>query len=151
MKPSPHIIFAAFAAAAGCAVSASAQAPPAKAPTTPDRLEVTMTLLPENAKDGREITRKIELPPAVAPTKPSDGKQSGSPAAAGQGNGSDGLEKAAEARERGREFGQDVADQARDNREKATRGKDSPNPPVDRPVGPGNGGPPDNTPGRGKP
>ena len=29
---------------------------------TPPRLEITMTLLPEKAKDATEITRKIELP-----------------------------------------------------------------------------------------
>jgi hypothetical protein len=148
MKRSHIVLAAAALVASACAF---AQSPPAEqAPTpAPARLEITMTLLPENAKDAHEITRKIELPPAVTPTQPRDGKSP--PSTAGQGNGKEGLEKAAEARERGREFGQDVADQARDNREKASRGVDPPGPPADRPVPPGNGTPPDTTPGRGKP
>lgn len=101
------------------------------------RLEVTMTLLPENAKDAREITRKIELPPAGQPG--AAGKRPADVPGADHGQG-EGLEKAAEARERGREFGQDVAEQARENRENAGRRNDPPGPPANRP---GNGVPPE--------
>ncbi len=108
------------------------------------RLEVTMTLLPENAKDAREITRKIELPAAGQPG--AAGKRPGDLPGADHGQG-EGLEKAAEARERGREFGQDVAEQARENRENAGRRNDPPGPPANLP---GNGVPPE-VPARTKP
>src|SRR6185369_13008420 len=94
------------------------------------RLDITMTLLPEHAKDAREITRKIELPPPGG----QPGAESKRPAelpGADHGKG-EGLEKAAEARDRGRELGQDVAEQARENRENAGRRNDPPGPPADR-------------------
>ena len=111
---------------------------------TPPRLEITMTLLPEKAKDATEITRKIELP-AVA-----QGKRPAELPGAEHGKGQ-GLDTAAEARERGREFGQAVAEQARDNRENAGRRDDHPSgPPADLPVTP-HGGPPDTVPAPSKP
>ena len=112
---------------------------------TPPRLEITMTLLPEKAKDATEITRKIELPVAAQGKRPTElpGAEHGK----GQG-----LDTAAEARERGREFGQAVAEQARDNRENAGRRDDHPSgPPADLPVTPHNGGPPDTVPAPVKP
>jgi hypothetical protein len=86
-----------------------------------------MTLLPENAVDASAITRRIELPPAAAAAeRPAD--------LPGLDNGrGQGLETAAAARERGREFGQDVAEQARENRDNAGRGDDPPGPPTDLP------------------
>lgn len=94
-------------------------------------LEVTIRLLPENAA-GRpdEITRRIELPPAVRPDSPANS----APDRRGAGQ-----DTAAEARERGREFGQEIAEQARQNRENAGR--------PDRTGPPDNAGPPDDVPG----
>jgi hypothetical protein len=109
----------------------------------PARLEITMTLLPEKAKDATEITRKIELPAAAH--EKSDGKKPAELPGAEHGKGP-GLDTAAEARERGREFGQSVSEQARDNRENAGRRDDHPGPPPDLPVTPRNGGPPDTVP-----
>ena len=108
-----------------------------------ERLELTMTLLPEQARDAAEITRRIELPPAPAPAATEGAKPDEPP---GQENGQgQGRDTAAEARERGREFGQDVAAEARDNRENAGRGADPPGPPEtppgqqpDRPTPPDN-------------
>ncbi len=115
---------------------------------TPPRLEITMTLLPEKAKDATEITRKIELP--VAGQSKTDGKRPAELPGAEHGKGQ-GLDTAAEARERGREFGQAVAEQARDNRENAGRRDDHPGgPPADLPVTP-HGGPPDTVPVPSKP
>jgi hypothetical protein len=109
-----------------------------------ERLEITMTLLPDKAADAAEITKHIELPSAPGPTA-ADGKRPDDVPGAEHGEGQ-GLDTANEARDRGREFGQEVAEQARENRENAGRGPDSPGPPVDLPVTPGNGGPPDTLP-----
>ena len=99
-----------------------------------ENLDLTMKLLPEGAKDAAPITRQIELP-AVPPqgTGTGRGASDGKPPLDGPGAGQD---TAAEARERGREFGQDVAQQARDSRENAGRRPDVQPP-----------GPPDNLPG----
>jgi hypothetical protein len=117
-----------------------------------ERLELTMALLPEDAVDAEVITRRIELPPA-APDAAANSQRPAEPPGQANGQGP-GLDTAAEARERGREFGQNVAAQARENRENAGRGDDPPGPPenppgppIDVPSPPGNGGPPDN-PGR---
>ena len=139
------VTVAALAMFAALPLAAQRQAPQAPQ-RAPARLEITMTLLPENAKDATEITRKIELPPAG--TQPgSEGKRPSELPGAEHGKG-EGLEKAAEARERGRELGQDVAEQARENRENAGRRNDPPGPPADRP---GRNGPPDSVPAVAKP
>jgi hypothetical protein len=105
-----------------------------------ERLEITMTLLPDKAADAADITRHIELPSAPGPTA-ADGKRPDEIPGAEHGKGQ-GLETAAEARALGQQFGQDVAHQAQDNRENAGRGDDHPSgPPVDVPVTPP--GPPD--------
>jgi hypothetical protein len=119
-----------------------------------ERLEITMTLLPDKAADAADITKHIELPSAPGPAAAA-GKRPDDLPGAEHGKG-EGLDTASEARERGREFGQEVAEQARQNRENAGRGPDSPpGPPADLPVTPGNGGPPDTVPvpapGNGKP
>jgi hypothetical protein len=144
MSKLKHIAIAAAAWTGFCALPTLAQPTQPSRPTqpaqqsqqaparAPARLEITMTLLPENAKDTSEITRKIALP---SPSDQRDGQGGKRPAdlpGAGQGKG-EGLEKAAEARERGREFGQEVAEQARENRENAGKRHDPPGPPPDRP------------------
>jgi hypothetical protein len=110
-----------------------------------DTLDLTMTLLPENATGPEPITRRIELPSAAAgagqPNAPAvPPGEAVPPAAAGEGSST-----AEQARERGREFGQDVAEQAREIRENAGRGNapESPGPP-DLPEPPG---PPNDPPG----
>jgi hypothetical protein len=105
-----------------------------------ERLEITMTLLPEQAENAAQvIQRVIDLPPPRAPEAGDNGQKPDEPPGRGNGRGQ-GLETAAEARERGREFGQDVAADARENRENAGRGDDPPGPPETPP------GPPDNLP-----
>ena len=116
-------------------------------------LEVTIRLLPENAVGPAELTRQIELPPAAArrnsnaPESVPD-RENAPPQDGANGRGS---EVAAEARERGRDFGQDVAEQARENRESAGR-PDEPGPPANLPApprGPSDPpGPPTTPPGR---
>jgi hypothetical protein len=110
-------------------------------PPTNDALEVTIRLLPENAVGPEDITRRIELPPAVAAAAREERPADGLPPAAENGRGA-GLDIAAEARERGREFGQEVAEQARENRENAGRPDDA-GPPIDVPGPPDTPGPPD--------
>jgi hypothetical protein len=113
-------------------------------------LEVTIRLLPENAVDPEEITRRIELPPAAASavppqTPPDEGNPAGDrgqPNDPGAGN-----DVATEARERGREFGQEVSEQARENRENAGR-PDEARPPPAPPSTPSPPGPPAAPPGR---
>jgi hypothetical protein len=126
-------VFVAVAVAG--AVSAYAQEPAAET-----NLDVTIRLLPENAVGPQDITRRIELPPAVAaaarPEQPTEGPPPG--ADNGQGRG---LDVATEARERGREFGQERAEQARENRENAGRPDDvgrpdDAGPPIDPPSPP---------------
>ena len=97
-----------------------------------DDLDITMTLLPANAATPEAMTKSIQLPAAaVAQT------QEHSAAGRSKERRTQALEKAAEARERGRDFGQDMATQARDARENRSRGGRPDNP-----------GPPNNPPGR---
>ena len=105
-----------------------------------ERLEVTMTLLPEHAENAAQVIQRIiDLPPPPAEQAGGNGQKPDELPGADHGQG-EGLETAAEARERGREFGQDVAADARENRENAGRGDDPPGPPETPP------GPPDNLP-----
>ena len=111
-------------------------------------LEVTIRLLPENAVGPGELTRQIELPPAAQansaaapPADPANGPPPG--AENGQGRG---LDVAEEARARGREFGQEIAEQAKETREDAGR-PDSAGPP-DGAGPPADPGPPPTPPGR---
>jgi hypothetical protein len=119
---------------------AMAQTPPAK-PAPSEDLDVTMRVIVDpNAKVPDEIVRRIPLPQpksARAPGTPPDN--------ASKPAGSD-------AREQGREFGQDVAAQARQRAEEARRNAgppgdrgpaqppgppaDPPGPPVTPPRGP---------------
>lgn len=116
-----------------------------------ERLEITMALLPENAVGPEVIISRIELPPAADQGGANGQRPEELPGATnGQGKG---LETATEARERGRELGQDVAEQARENRDNAGRGDDPPGPPDDLPGPPADlpgapGSPPADPPGR---
>ena len=76
-------------------------------------LEITMTLIPANARTPDAVTTTIELP------KDPDGNYI--PSAAGVEHSADGLATANAAREDGRAFGQATAAAARENREDATR------------------------------
>ena len=112
-------------------------------------LDVTIRLLPENAVDPGELTRQIELPPAAQGTPPAD-PANGPPPGAENGQGR-GLDVAEEARARGREFGQEIAEQAKENRENAGRPDsagppDGAGPPADPPGPPAT--PPATPPGR---
>ena len=134
------------ALALSCAVALHAQ------PGSETSLDVTIRLLPENAAGPEEITRRIELPPAAAnPTPPRADAADEAPPDNDRGRGD---EVAGEARERGREFGQENAERARENRENAGRPDDA-GPPDDagRPEDPGrpdDAGPPGEPP-RGPP
>jgi hypothetical protein len=115
----------AIAALALCAaVTAGAQPPEKPADKKPaGNLDLTMTLLPEHAKGPEEITRRIELPPPQASGEhgQDDGshkEDAGRPADPGE----QGRATADQARELGREFGQERAAEARENRDNAAHG-----------------------------
>jgi hypothetical protein len=132
------LTYTGLALAAACAWGTNAQ----ENERARERLEITMTLLPEQAENAAQVIQRIvELPPP--PAEQADGNNGRKPEELpGLEHGSgEGLETAAEARERGREFGQDVAADARENRENAGRGGDPPGPPETPP------GPPDGVPG----
>lgn len=103
----------------------------------PDDLELTMTLMPEDAVLPEAVTRTIELPPAASDTAAKAGAGGRSRANEAQKGREQGLDTAAEARDKGRDLGEDMAEQARENREDAGRGR-PPEPP---------GGPPADPPG----
>jgi hypothetical protein len=108
-----------------------AQAPPAK---PSDDLDVTMRVIVDpNAKVPDEIVRRIQLPKPAQPATPSN-----KPAEPG----AQGKERASEAREQGRDFGQQVSEEAKRRAEEARRNKPPP------PGTPGTPGPPRQPPGR---
>ena len=106
------------------APAAFAQSPPA---SNRDDLDVTMHVIVDpDAKVPDEIARRIPLPKPVQPVKPDKpvkpGAQDQKPAA--QGNG------------QGREFGQQVSDDARQRSEEARNNKKPPpGKPPDKPPG----------------
>jgi hypothetical protein len=107
-----------------------------------------MTLLPEQAENAAQVIQRIiDLPPPAAPQAGENGQKPDELPGLEHGQGQ-GLETAAEARELGREFGQDVAADARENRENAGRGDDPPGPPENPPGPPGNLPTPPANPGR---
>lgn len=117
--------------------AAGAQQPADDEPV-PRELEVTMTLMPEGAREPEAVTRVIELP-AAASARAAEASEHGlSRADAAREARQEGLDRAAEAREKGRELGEEIAEQARENREDAGRG---------RPPEPPPGGPPQDPPG----
>jgi hypothetical protein len=126
-----------------------------EAPAGEDSLELTMTLLPENAIAADVLTRTIELPAAAALRAVEASAGGVEVANEARERREVGPETAAEARERGREFGQDVAEQARENAGRgsdgagppdlpnvpAIPGRPGPNPPGPNPPGPNPPGP----------
>ena len=123
-------------AMAACFIGTTAfgQEPPDDQPV-PEELELTMTLMPANAELPEAVTKTIELPPAAAARSAEASEPGRERADDARGNRQD---TAAEARERGLELGEAMAEQARENREDAGRG----DPPVTPPAGP-----PDDLPG----
>lgn len=125
--------------------SASAIAQEAGAPgNAADTLDLTMTLMPEGATRPDAVTRIIELPAEAAEAAQENAARGLSTANEARANRASGLDVAAEAREQGAEFGQQIREQAQENRENAERGRpdsagppDTPGVPADRP------GPPD--------
>lgn len=109
-----------------------------------DSLDLTMKLLPEDAKTPEPITRHIELPVPPASSDKSQSRSDAAPPIEGVGQGRD---TASEAQERGREFGQDVAQQARDNRENVGRDRTA-GPPDSAGPGANPPGPPITPPGQ---
>lgn len=104
----------------------------------PEELELTMTLMPANAELPEAVTKTLELPPAAAARGAEASEPGRDRAGDARGSRQEGLDTAAEARERGLELGEAMAEQARENREDAGRG-DPPATPPD--------GPPDDLPG----
>jgi hypothetical protein len=111
-----------------------------------ETLDVTMTLMPEGATLPDAVTRLIELPDAAAETARESAAQGLETANEARANRDAGLGVAGEARENGREFGQEVREQAQENSENAGRGgrpdpagpPEVPGPPEDLPGPPGN-------------
>ena len=105
----------------------------------PEDLELTMTLMPEGEALPEAVTRTIELPPSASDAAATNA------AGLSQANEArdareEGLDTAAEARDKGRELGEQMAEQARENREDTGRSKPPPppdGPPKDIPVPPG--------------
>lgn len=98
--------------------------------TDADSLDVTITLLPEGATQPDAVTKTIKLPDSI----PSQSRAA--PPGLGKANDNkdrraQGLATAEEARAQGSEFGQEMRQQAAEQRANAERGK-----------GPGDAGPP---------
>ena len=109
-----------------------AQSPPAG---NRDDLDVTMRVIVDpDAKVPDEIVRRIELPkPGQTPPAKDKNGDASKPAPPGaQGRG-----RAAEARDQGREFGQDVSEEAKQRSEDARRNKKPKPDKPDKPDKPG--------------
>lgn len=86
-----------------------------------DSLDVTMALLPEGAKQPDAVTRTISLPAAASShAAAAPGLDKANANRARRGNG---LDTAEQARAEGRDFGQEMRQQATEQRENAERGK----------------------------
>jgi hypothetical protein len=138
MNATKGLTWTGLALAVACACGADAQ----ENEHAIERLEITLTLLPEQAENAAQVIQRIiDLPPPPAEQASDNGQKPDELPGLEHGQG-EGLETAAEARELGREFGQDVAADARENRENAGRGDDPPGPPADLPTPPINPGRP---------
>lgn len=84
-----------------------------------DDLELTMTLMPEDAELPDAVTRELELP------RYAEGENEGEyiPSAQGVEHGTQGLDTANLAREDGRAFGEAAREAAQDNREEFGQGE----------------------------
>jgi hypothetical protein len=109
-----------------------------------ETLDVTMTLMPEGATLPDAVTRVLELPEAAAETARDSAAHGLETANQARGN-APALGEGGDARENGREFGQEVREQAQQNREDVGRGSpetagppDVPGPPEKSPGPPGN-------------
>jgi hypothetical protein len=112
--------------AAGCLVLGAAAAHAQDAHDTgpdADSLDVTMTLLPEGAKQPDAVTRTITLPSAASSQAASASASGLDKANANRARRENGLKTAEEARAEGRDFGQEMRQQAAEQRENAERGK----------------------------
>ena len=137
MNVASNLRAAAVLGACVLGAAAFAEEPPDGEPVQ-EELELTMTLMPADAELPEAVTRTIELPPAAAARGVEASEPGRSRADGARGNRQEGQDAAAEARERGREFGEAMAEQARENREDAGRGDPPETPP---------GGPPEDLPG----
>jgi len=124
--------------------AAFAQTPPAQ---RADDLDVTMRVIVDpNAKVPDEIVRRIQLPkPAQPATSPGNSTEQGKSDDAGKpgekeksggkgkpaNSGPPGQQRAAESREQGREFGEQVSDEAKQRSEEARRNQKPPGKPPD--------------------
>ncbi len=111
----------------------AAETPPSPPPALTESLELTMTLLPRGATGPEAVVRTIQLPAPARAGARADGAETAEQA---RQRRQDGLDAATEARELGREFGQQRAEEARED---AARGRDLR---PDVPSPPGNSGPP---------
>ncbi|HEX6998821.1 MAG TPA: hypothetical protein VF322_11805 [Gammaproteobacteria bacterium] len=105
---------AALVAAGILLASAGMAQQPAERPSVPGDLEITMTLLPEGARRPDMLRTVIELP------RNGDGEYR--PSVRAVERSARGLATANLARERGREFGEAMAEAAQQRREEAGRG-----------------------------
>jgi len=108
-----------------------------------DEGELTMTLITNpDAELPEAVTKTLELPAAAAAAGMDNSSKGQGIANGARDKRAKGLDKAADAQERGSEFGQDMADSARDNRE--NRGRSNPPIPPTPPGSPNGppGGPP---------
>jgi len=91
-----------------------------------DTLELTMTLLPEGATLPDAVSKVISLPEVAADAAgehEGEGLGKVNEAREARAGGDEGLERAAEPREDGREFGQQMREQAQDDRENNAHGQ----------------------------
>ena len=132
-----HTYRLAILATALMVVAAGARAQDAE---SNDSLDLTMKLLPEGAASPEAITKTIALPPAASASGVANSENGRARANEAREARETGRENAAEARERGRDFGQEIAEQARENRDNAGRGNAPDRP--DRPELPDQANPP---------
>ncbi|HEY6123940.1 MAG TPA: hypothetical protein VIV63_04755 [Steroidobacteraceae bacterium] len=116
-----------------------AQSPPA---SNRDELDVTMHVIVDpDAKLPDEIVRRIPLPKPAQPAQPATGTDTTKPGKPSE-PGAPGQQRGTDAREKGREFGQQVSEDAKQRSEEARNNNKKP--PPERPGRP----PPPSPPGR---
>jgi hypothetical protein len=104
-------------------LSAAVQAQPrATADDRIETLDLTMILMPEGATTPAAVTRTIELPAAAAEQARERAARGLDTANGARGGPLDGPAVAADARERARDLGRELSEQAQQNRENLGRG-----------------------------